>query len=324
MLSTSLKLILLSTILLNASPKAFDSLGNELEKFQKDCKDFQAISLLPSQIKKHCEGYISNVHKAFKVGYKLDPYIDTDNLNETELNKYLELLHQSDEKKSIILRLILLEKKKARQENNFAYYSQLIAKDNVKLFHSDYEFMKKNIEIFGQNERYLSHLSFLKSLQEARQANLELERKRTQERKKEAQNRLADSKQKQNEEHYFITSIKKIEIYEENTDADPLADDAKIYIVFGNSKGAEVRPPDGMEFDYSITIHEYYDSFGQAERIGRKLASSDGKLISERGFTSVFMKMPDIKKSTRIFTETKVTLPNGTVLINNDKDYFNP
>ena len=79
-----------------------------------------------------------------------------------------------------------------------------------------------------------------------------------------------------------------------------------------------------MKFDYSLTINKYDDSFGQKERVGQKLASSNGKLISKRGFTSIFIKMPEITTSTRILTHTQVTLANGTILKNIDKDYFTP
>jgi len=159
----------------NTSPKAFNLLGNELGKFQNSCRYFQKISSLPTQIKKHCEDYISNADKAFTEGYKLDPYIDTDKLNEKQLNIYLELLRRLDDKKSNILHLILLEKEKARKNNDFMYYSQLIANPSIDLFHIDYEFMKKNIGTFGKNERYLSHQQYLKDLEEAEQADIKPE-----------------------------------------------------------------------------------------------------------------------------------------------------
>ena len=314
-----LKLIFFSITLLQASPKAFDSLGNELEAFQKDCKTYQKVSSLPTKIKKKCKNFNSQTDKAFKVGYKLDSYADSDNISEKKLNKYLVLLRKLDESKEDILSLIYSEAKKARKQNNTKHYSQLIENSKIKLYSSDYEFMKKNQNIFSKNERYTSHVRYLKSLEEARKSIAV---------KTQVAVVPASTKKKKisppKNNNYFITSIKKIEIYEKNTDADPLNDDVEIYIVFGNSKGEDVRPPDGMKFDYSLTINKFHDSFGQKERVGQKLASSSGKLISVRGFTSVFIKMPEITTSTKILTHTQVTLPNGTILKNIDRDYFTP
>jgi hypothetical protein len=163
-----LKLILLSTVLIQASPKAFDSLGNELEAFQKDCKIFQEISSLPVKIKKKCKTFNAKTIKVFKVGYQLDPYIDSNNVNEKKLNKYLALLRNLNTSKENILSLIYTEAKKARKQNNIKYYSQLIANKKVKLYASDYKFMEKNKDTFAKNERYLSHIRYLKALEEFR------------------------------------------------------------------------------------------------------------------------------------------------------------
>ncbi len=163
-----LKLTILSTVLLYSSPKVFDSLGNELEAFQQDCKTFQKVSLISTKIIKECNKFIPKVDKAFKVGYKLDPYIDSDNINEKKLNEYLSLLRNLDKSKENILNLMYSEITKARKQNNIKYYSQLIAYDKVKLYSVDYEFMKKNKDIFSKNKRYISHIRYLKSLEEAR------------------------------------------------------------------------------------------------------------------------------------------------------------
>ncbi len=156
-----LKLILFSTVLLQASPKVFNSLGNELEVFQADCKKFQKVSFLPTQIKKKCNAFNSKANNAFKIGYKLDPYIDSEKISEKQLNEYLGLLRQLDEVKQNILHLISLEKKKVRKEDSAEYYSQLIANNKIRLYPVDYAFMKKHKDIFGKNERYLAHLKYL-------------------------------------------------------------------------------------------------------------------------------------------------------------------
>ncbi len=318
MLYKYLKLLLFLTLLLQASPKVFNSLGNDLESFQEDCKVYQKISSLPSKIKKKCKVFNSKVNSAFKVGYKLDSYIDSD-ISEKKLNNYLTLLHKLDERKENILNLMYSEAKKARKQNNTKYYSQVIENDILRLYSSDYTFMEKNIDVYSKNKRYISHIEYLKALVESRKPIVVKKQVKVVTTKKKKIRKTSQQLKK-----YFITSIKKIEIYEKNTDADPLNDDVEIYIVFGNSKGEDVRPPNGMELDYSLTINKLDDSFGHKERVGQKLASSNGKLISERGFTSIFIKMPEITTSTRILTHTLVTLPNGTILENIDRDYFTP
>jgi len=166
MLYKYIKTILLLTVLLQASPKTFDSLGNELEVFQKDCEIFQEISSLPAKIKKQCNLFNSKLHSAFKIGYKLDPYIDSDNINEKKLNKYLSLLRKLEESKENILESIYMETTKARKHKNIKYYSQLIKNNNIKLYSIDYDFMKKNIALFANNERYLSHIKYIKDISE--------------------------------------------------------------------------------------------------------------------------------------------------------------
>lgn len=156
------------SLLDQVSPKAFNSLGNELEAFQEDCKTFQKISLIPVAIQESCNRYYLQLNKAFDVGYKLDPSIDQENINEKELHKYLFMLRHLDKRKENILGHIYTEARKARKENNFTYYRQLIANYKVELYASDYEFMEENITIFSKNHRYVSHIKYIQYLEEER------------------------------------------------------------------------------------------------------------------------------------------------------------
>ena len=168
MINKYIKLIVISTVLLQASPQAFDSLGDELEVFQEDCRSFEKISQVPAAIKKKCNAFYPQLHKAFEVGYKLDPYIDDDNINEKEANRYLTLLRKLDKRKEKILHLMYAEASKARKEKNFSYYSQLIANYQIKLYSVDYEFMEKYKKIFSKNKRYVSHVKYMEYLRAER------------------------------------------------------------------------------------------------------------------------------------------------------------
>lgn len=163
-----LKLILVSSVFLQASPEVFSSLGSELEAFQEDCRAFEKVTQIPVKIKKKCKLYYPRLHKAFEVGYKLDPYIDDDNINEKDLSRYLKLLRKLDKNKEHILFLVYFEVNKARKDKNFAYYSQLISNDNIKLYTIDYEFMEKNEKIFSKNKRYISELEYIEYLRTQR------------------------------------------------------------------------------------------------------------------------------------------------------------
>ena len=164
-----LKLVLVSSVFLQASPEVFSSLGDELEVFQKDCRGFEKLSLMPEKIKKRCQVFYPQLAKAFEVGYKLNPYVESDMLiNEKKLNQYLSLLRNLDKKKSNILFLVYSEVSKARKEKNFEYYSQLVSNDNIKLYSVDYEFMEKNEKIFSKHKRYISQLEYIEYLRTER------------------------------------------------------------------------------------------------------------------------------------------------------------
>ncbi len=150
-----LKLILLLTVLLQASPKLFNSYGNQIEAFQKDCQTYRKLSLIPKHIKKKCKIYNSQANRAFKYGYKLDPYGNEVSYDNAE--KYNQYLHKLEEKKDNILYLIYKDKKKALEQVNTKYYGQIITAKSVNISSVDYEFMKKNKNKFKENPKYLMY-----------------------------------------------------------------------------------------------------------------------------------------------------------------------
>jgi hypothetical protein len=173
-----IKLILVSTALLQAAPKVFNSLGNELELFQKDCQTFQKISMISSEIQKECNAFHFQANNAFKTGYKLDSYVDSDYINEKALNRYLSLLRNLDNRKEKILGLVYVEIRKARKENNFSYYGELIENYKVKLYDSDYEFMGKHKKVFSKNTRYIANSNYIQYLEEERLKKAKAKKKR--------------------------------------------------------------------------------------------------------------------------------------------------
>ncbi|MCK5538134.1 MAG: hypothetical protein KAI79_15010, partial [Bacteroidales bacterium] len=156
MIDKYIKLILLSTILLQASPKLFNGYGNQLEPLNKDCKTYRKLSLLPKDIKKKCKLYNSKVNRAFKYGYKLDSSVDNDNVNLDKAEKYNSYLRELEENKDNIISLIQNEIYKASKPENIKYYSQLITSNAIALDDYNYRFMKKHKEKFNTNPKYIA------------------------------------------------------------------------------------------------------------------------------------------------------------------------
>ncbi len=147
-------LLFLLTSALQAAPKAFDSLGNVLEDFQKDCELYQKDPQISKELQTACEKYNAKVDKAFMVGYPLDVSVENETASEKKLNHYLGLLRESDESRKSLVDLIRSETIRARESNNIKYFSLLIDNDKIKLSSENYEFMKQHYEIFQDHPKY--------------------------------------------------------------------------------------------------------------------------------------------------------------------------
>lgn len=157
-----IKLILFLTILIEASPKAFDSLGNELEAFQKDCHSYQKTLSLPERIRKKCKTFNTNLNKAFEFGYKLDTSIKNDNASEKQINKYHSLLRGAEQIKDSFWELTYKEKSKAREKNDVKSYGQIMDVLGLKLNSKDYKFMKEHRDVFSKHPKYIAYERELK------------------------------------------------------------------------------------------------------------------------------------------------------------------
>ncbi len=142
---------------MQASPKLFESYGDKMESFENDCKAYQKVSQLPIEIKNECKVYNSKMNAAFNYGYKLDPYVDQDNIDLDQAEKYNILLHSLEDKKENILDSIYSETRRAREENNINYYKLLIGSSQAKLYSSDYKFMSSHEEQFSGQPQYIKY-----------------------------------------------------------------------------------------------------------------------------------------------------------------------
>lgn len=163
-----LKWVVVSSVFLQAAPLAFDSLGNELEEFKGDCKRFQKIVDISEEISRSCNTYEKQLNQAFDMGYRLDPSVKEEDVNEKKASQYLSKLRKLDKSKENILRLLHVETRKARTQNNFNYYGALISNYKVRLYESDYAFLGKNKKIFGNHSRYITNRDYIFELEEER------------------------------------------------------------------------------------------------------------------------------------------------------------
>ncbi len=116
-----------------------------------------------------------------------------------------------------------------------------------------------------------------------------------------------------------ISSISKLELYEENTDSKPEMDSLKIYVIFGDKHAKRINPLDGITMDYTCKIYSY-----EGGKKGNKINEDRGKLISERGFTSFVIKMPRIAEKKRVLADVTVKLPDGRTVQGKRSDTFDP
>ena len=181
-------------------PKVYASLGKELGVLQQDCKLLQESSLIPKEIQKKCKLYVAKVDTAFKFGYKLDSYIDSDNLSEAKLNKYLKLLRSAEEDRESLSRLLNNESYKARKQDNTKYYNQLILGSQINLNAEDYIFMMQHPDEMKDNPRYIQYIA----MAERKKQKEELKGKK----EKEEDDNIIENTEK---DHVVDTSSKLIE-----------------------------------------------------------------------------------------------------------------
>ena len=150
--ATIIALLLTST--LQAAPKAYDSLGNELEIQQKDCEQYMKEPKVSKKLIATCKTFNINVNKAFKVGYPLDASVESGTTDEKKAAHYLDLLLKADESRDNLIKVIKSDTIKARKSNNIKYFSFLIAYNKIVLSSKNYEFMKQHHEVFHDNPIY--------------------------------------------------------------------------------------------------------------------------------------------------------------------------
>lgn len=146
----------------HTAPKVYASLGNELEVLQRSCDIYLNLTLINDDIKTKCQAYSQKVGKAFKVGYKLDPYANSDNISQDKLDKYLNLLRSADQDREKLSSFISSKIRQARDEDNIDQYTQLIEAPHIKLSARDYTFMDKHSAKMKNNPMYIRYLVSVK------------------------------------------------------------------------------------------------------------------------------------------------------------------
>lgn len=157
MVTRSIIIIFFLTALLEAAPRAYDSLGNELEAQSDDCKIYLKLESIPSEIKKSCKLYISKVNKAFLVGYKADKLAKKPNLYEKKLESFYKLMLDADKTREYLVDLIDSKIRKAQKQDDLKCYSQLIRGKQIQLNSKDYKFIGDHAEDMKDNPRFIEY-----------------------------------------------------------------------------------------------------------------------------------------------------------------------
>ena len=71
--------------------------------------------------------------------------------------------------------------------------------------------------------------------------------------------------------------------------------------------------------NYACKIYRY-----ENRKKGRKIITGKGKLISKRGFTFFFIKLPGINQKIRVLADVTVELPNGKSVRGKRSSTFDP
>ncbi|MEA2047739.1 MAG: hypothetical protein U9O64_04750 [Campylobacterota bacterium] len=210
MISKYLKLMLIFTMITQASPKLFSSIGDKMEVTQVDCSTYQKFTQIPKKIKKRCKTYNSKVNRAFRYGYKLDPNVENGSVDYDMADKYHALLQNLEEDRVSIINSINKEVNQARQKSNFEYYKFLTKSNQANLNSTDYDFMEEHKGEFKEHSPYIEY--------EKEQAKIgEMRLKREQERltllKRQEEKRLEEMRiEKEKEEIRFKEEQERVRI----------------------------------------------------------------------------------------------------------------
>ncbi len=158
--------------LLHAAPEVFNSLGEELEVYQKECSLYTKSTQISKKLRAKCVHFNEDVDNAFKLGYS----IDTENKNQQKIEKYLTQLRSVDKETRLLKKLIRDERNSARKEKNLVLYTLLLKSTQVKLVSKDYIFMKDNHKYFIDNTIYKQYLEEQRNLLNQEKKRLTKER----------------------------------------------------------------------------------------------------------------------------------------------------
>jgi len=137
------------TISLQAYPKIYSSLNEELANFSSNCNTIQNSNIFPMSIQEQCERYSANLNDTFNYGEKLEE--DPDALRKGSRSYLIKLREIEQDKSKLIFELVKL-KKQAMKETNHKLYTSIIGIIDVNEI--DYAYMRQHKNIYAENPIY--------------------------------------------------------------------------------------------------------------------------------------------------------------------------
>lgn len=114
-------------------------------------------------------------------------------------------------------------------------------------------------------------------------------------------------------------SVSKVFMVERNSGASADKDAVLVYANLGNERGDLLRSYAGVLVDFSVEVYLF-----ENDVLGKLVGKGSAKVKTEVGRPSLLVRLPDVKKKTRLAAHVTVTLPGGKVLRGRGANYFDP
>jgi len=134
---------------LQAHPKIYNSLNEELANFSSNCQTIQSSKIFPTKIQRECKYYVTELNAAFSYGEKLEE--DLDALKKNSKSYLIKIRDMEKLKSKLTFELVKL-KRDAMKENNHKLYSSIVGM--IKADENDYSYMQQHKRVYAKNPVY--------------------------------------------------------------------------------------------------------------------------------------------------------------------------
>ena len=134
---------------LQAYPKIYSSLNEELANFSSSCQTIQSSKIFPTKIQRECTNYVTELNTVFSYGEKLEE--DLDALKKNSKSYLIKIKDMEKLKSKLTFELVKL-KREAMKENNHKLYSSIVGM--IKADENDYSYMQQHKRVYAESSVY--------------------------------------------------------------------------------------------------------------------------------------------------------------------------